>query len=323
MKRVISILLCAVLISTAFCVHLSALEFDEPEVVYDDDTSASISYIEQESASLLSSNRHSINCQVEPGKKRRGTNNYNLKVGDYITLDFTYTPVTQGETVKIGMYNSDTGQFFNYEISTGEMSKKFSISAAGTYHFEVWNQTSQTISVSGEYDIFTFSNTLNVPRYAQEQSNWCWATCVQMCADYLGNYGHSQSEIVMAAKGEVINEGGKGKDEYIKAIEYATNGDYTAEYKSIVQADYRLSLSQMKEILSTNIPLIIGYSNRSVYPIPDGHAVVVIAIDDENYYIRANDSSHGGRTNYYLYSKLTSATDKSQYYDTTIKIKKN
>ncbi|MCI9022711.1 MAG: hypothetical protein HFH32_18755 [Eubacterium sp.] len=46
--------------------------------------------------------------------------------------------------------------------------------------------------------------TLQVNKFPQEKSNWCWAACASMVGDYLGNY-RTQSDICRHLYNEVID----------------------------------------------------------------------------------------------------------------------
>ena len=52
---------------------------------------------------------------------------------------------------------------------------------------------------------YPYSAYLNVPRYAQETSHWCWAACIQMIAAYHG-LPTSQSAICQMTFGGVIDQ---------------------------------------------------------------------------------------------------------------------
>jgi hypothetical protein len=50
-------------------------------------------------------------------------------------------------------------------------------------------------------------NTLSVPAYSQEESNWCWAAATEMAANFLGA-NSTQSYIVTLIYGSPVNETG-------------------------------------------------------------------------------------------------------------------
>ncbi len=76
-------------------------------------------------------------------------------------------------------------------------------------------------------------------KYAQEQSNWCWAACAQASGRHENsNSVRTQTQIVAAIKGQAVNQTASA-DETVTAcefaslnsVEYATgSGDYPFEF---------------------------------------------------------------------------------------------
>ena len=61
---------------------------------------------------------------------------------------------------------------------------------------------------------------LNVIRYEQEKSNWCWAASIQMVGRYKTKYV-SQESIVQYVKGN-LNNTGANIEEIKKGIDYVS-----------------------------------------------------------------------------------------------------
>ena len=61
---------------------------------------------------------------------------------------------------------------------------------------------------------------LNVTKYSQEKSNWCWVACAKMLGKYYGR-SYSQSQICKHVKNKVVNETAS-LSQLTSAIRYAT-----------------------------------------------------------------------------------------------------
>lgn len=72
---------------------------------------------------------------------------------------------------------------------------------------------------------------LNVSRFRQERSLWCWAAAARMAADYLYSPIPTQSEIVEYIKGSVVNDTGSIA-ETARSMEFATSWVKHASYTS-------------------------------------------------------------------------------------------
>lgn len=192
-----------------------------------------------------------------------------------------------------------------------------SFSVAGTYSVRFVNNTSDDITVTGTYYVVSFNNDtlVPVPSLSQEKTNWCWAACVQMCAQSLCKSTMTQTEIVTAVKGSDINEGANSI-EIAAAMEVATNDTYTTSYSKS-----QLTISQIASILRSQTPLIIRLVNRSSTDQTTGHVVVVTAVSTLNEFIKYNDSEHSDSFKAYRFSEIASSSSShKKYYDSTFEI---
>ena len=104
---------------------------------------------------------------------------------------------------------------------------------------------------------------LNITKYQQEKSNWCWAATAKMIASYLG-YSITQSGVVGYIKGSTVNETASA-GEIRSAIQYAISSRYSVRTEGV------LTHIKIQEYISSNRPLGLGVSNGSGM----GHVMVV------------------------------------------------
>lgn len=184
------------------------------------------------------------------------------------------------------------------------MNQKSNIECAmcGNNSFKfLFNNLSKILGIFVLVFVFSFTyvnttygaaKTLNVTRYQQEKTNWCWAACAKMMGNYLGN-GYSQSEICKNVKGNT-NNNTASLDEVTSAIKYATGKTVT---RSGIIALYTISRS-----IDNNKPLVI----RMQWNSGGGHVVVVSGYNDAK--VRLVDPASGCSTAWYTLSDLGSGT---------------
>ncbi len=139
---------------------------------------------------------------------------------------------------------------------------------------------------------------LNVTKYSQEKSNWCWAACAKMVGKYYG-YNLSQSAICIYVKGSAVNEAAS-LSEVTKAIGYASK-------KIISQSG--IAQSQAFSInIKANKPCVlrIGWNSGG------GHVYVISGIQEgvpfDDTYLYMIDPISGNSSGYYAYSSLVNGT---------------
>lgn len=260
---------------------------------------------------------YTVNWTISANKTKQGNTKLNLKNGDFIYFDLEIAPEPTGK-IYIGAYNSTEDYYHHTSTENSSYNKFYTISVDGDYYVRIKNNTSENITVTGMYEAVNYigSTSLSIPLYPQENTKWCWAACIQMCAQYKG-YTATQSEIVEAAKGEVVNEGASLSADYRKGMEFATDNKYTAAKSSTL-----LSPSKMKQIMNKKMPIIISMAYYSDGEKTGTHANVVIAVDKDNKYIRVNDPNYNGASKKnFKYSVITS-TDSSKRYSATVQISK-
>ena len=260
---------------------------------------------------------YSVNWTIPANGQHLSTIKATLHEGDYFYFDLKISPNPTG-IINIGVLNRTTKVYRSSSVEKSTYTYFLDIKADGEYSVKIKNNTSEDITVTGMYEAVNYydSTSLSVPLYQQEETKWCWAACIQMCAKYKG-YTATQASIVKAAKDEEVNEGASRPKDYSKGMESATKKKYTA-----TKSDDILAASEIKKILKSDLPLIISISQYSNGVKTSSHANVVIAVDKDNKYIRVNDPNYNGASKKnFKYSVITS-TDSSKRYSATVQISK-
>lgn len=261
---------------------------------------------------------YNVNWTIPANGYRQSSIKTTLHEGDYFYFDLEISPNPTG-IINIGVLNRTTKVYRSSSVEKSTYTYFLDIKADGEYSVKIKNNTSEDITVTGMYEAVNYydSTSLSVPLYRQKETNWCWAACIQMCAKYKG-YTATQSEIVEAAKGEVVNKGASSSDDYSKGMKFATDNVYTAT-KSFETIDPL----GMKAIMNSDMPIIISMSQYSNGVKTSSHANVVIAVDKDNKYIRVNDPNYNGAVKKnFKYSVITSK-DSSRRYTATVRITEN
>ena len=73
---------------------------------------------------------------------------------------------------------------------------------------------------------------LNITRYQQVKSNWCWAAAAQMIGKYLGG-SKTQYQISTKVKGNSTNNSTASLNEVVSAIQYAVGNTYDCYYVGV------------------------------------------------------------------------------------------
>lgn len=325
-KKIISALICVALICIMPVQIASAedvLPTEETNIIIEADSDIGTNFfddsliISSEINNGIMRTTYSVNWTIKAGATSTGSTKVTLSPGDFYYFDLSFSPTPSG-TINIGGYNRTNNTYYKFSTSASSYSNFLRMTTAGEYSIRLRNNTSSDITVTGTYEAVKFvgSTSLDIPLYQQEQSNWCWAACIEMCAEYMG-YTTTQSGIVTEAKGSAINEIGSESD-YTKGMKYATDDDYKA-----TKTWTTLSAANIKSILASNTPLIIAFGYYPNGSRTGGHANVVIAVDQDNKYIQTNDPSYNGcSVKTFKYSSITDSTAYKQY-DATIQITKN
>lgn len=108
---------------------------------------------------------------------------------------------------------------------------------------------------------------LNITRYRQVKSSWCWAACAQMVGNYLG-YSHNQYDISEYVKGNSTNNESASFDEVEDAINFATDFDYSYYTFGVLER------SILEDCLYNDTPPVIRMQYTS-----SGHALVVCGVN--------------------------------------------
>lgn len=141
-----------------------------------------------------------------------------------------------------------------------------------------------------------YSNSLSVVRSEQIQTNWCWAASAKMIGDFMG-YTHSQSDIVTAVKGYIVNSGASDS-EVISALSYATNSNY------YILNEYRPAISTIRSKIDSIKPIYMkmDWSNGV------SHGVVVKGYNDYTQLIIVDPAMGCSQIKSYEYDALKCGT---------------
>ncbi|MCD7770681.1 MAG: C39 family peptidase [Oscillospiraceae bacterium] len=273
------------------------------------DTDSKVTLISEEIGNGYTISRYSVTSTIPAGKYVTGETQFNLAVNDYIRVDLSFSPTPTG-TIKVGGYNLTDGLFYCASTTSSSYTKNLRIKVDGTYLFRVYNTSSDSIEMTGTFELLSFSGgvSLDITPIEADGDNWCWAACIQMFAKYLG-YDVTQSAIVTKVKGGIVYDGGDA-DDYLNGMLFATNYTYEA-----IREDNTLTISEIKDILSSDLPLGISLKYER-----DGetisHGVVVTAVSSSNTYIRINDPNSNTPV-VYKFSSITSSSAEKKYSATT------
>lgn len=139
---------------------------------------------------------------------------------------------------------------------------------------------------------------LNITKYQQEKTNWCWAATAKMIASFLG-YDITQSGVVGYVKGSTVNETASA-GEIRSAIQYAINSKYAVRTEGV------LAHVKIQEYIYGRRPLGMGISNGSGM----GHVVVVSGYGSGT--VTIIDPAANVATRSYTYNSLVNGLS-SQY----------
>lgn len=139
------------------------------------------------------------------------------------TLTVTMSSIPSGKIFKLCLQdNNGNALVFATNNSSAITSKNFTydVTAGTTYYIVAYSAGDYSASDSYLVSI-SLSGTgggsssnqkiLNVTRYAQEMTKWCWAACIKMTANYEG-YSKTQNQIVTYIHGSASNTTGSMSD---------------------------------------------------------------------------------------------------------------
>lgn len=258
---------------------------------------------------------------LAPGVSYEFAPDHSLYMNDCVCFDasvsFSGTPGS-GEYAAVGLKNL-TYNFYNRKQVTSSTPVSFLEFARldGIHRVSVKNCSSVNATVSISYYVLRFRDSTSnynmyIPLFGQEQSNWCWAACVQMIASYVGYDGVSQSSIVYAAHNDYNNTEGTAAD-YQAGMLYATSNTHTAQRLS-----YTYTINQLKSSITSDIPIMIIFGTYSGNTRVSGHATVLTGVDLTSTYIRVGDPANGGNVKCYEYSSITDSTATKRYDATCV-----
>ena len=145
---------------------------------------------------------------------------------------------------------------------------------------------------------FMYKTELNVIRYEQEKSNWCWAASIQMVGGYKTKYV-SQESIVQYVKGN-LNNTGANIAEIKKGIDYVSGND-SSGYSTSMNAQ------NLRAFIDNRRPFISGILWRD----SGGHAIVGCGYDTKEGVFWFKDPGVGVTP---FYKVSSQAIDSNTYF---------
>lgn len=120
------------------------------------------------------------------------------------------------------------------------------------------------------YKVWEVGLVLRMPPSIQQKSNWCWAACAEMVAEYRRPNSRNQSAIVTHIKGSTVNDTAS-YTERAQATTYATYN----EINFIGMGTTRI-YSTLRTHLSEYRPLSLGFGKYENNVRTSGHAMVCL-----------------------------------------------
>lgn len=160
-----------------------------------------------------------------------------------------------------------------------------------------------TLTQNGTTYIFESSGALNttrlgINRQEQQNTNWCWAASSVMVGRYDTTSILTQSQIVQAVKGAIINTGGSGAEE-ARAIRIASGNVKTA-----TSIERVISFNQVVSNIDNRHPFII----RMEWNSGGRHAVVCGGYSLSSNAMRVIDPAPGVTSREYNYNSMIRGT---------------
>jgi hypothetical protein len=152
---------------------------------------------------------------------------------------------------------------------------------------------------------------LNVPYYAQQQTNWCWATCVQMVIKYF-NPGSTATQC------QIANAGVNRTDCCTNPApcnfpmpEAAIQPFWVHMGMTHTQvAGANVSFAGLQGAINANQPVEVGFS----WTTGGGHVVLVVGWNDQNSLVAVSDPWHGQA--WMTYAQMAAAYGAGQWVQT-------
>lgn len=120
------------------------------------------------------------------------------------------------------------------------------------------------------YKVWEVGLVLRMPPSIQQKSNWCWAACAEMVAEYRRPNSRNQSAIVSYIKGSDVNEFGS-IDELARGARYATYNEI-----NFFGVDLYQSYDVLRTQLSEYRPMAFGFGKYENNLRTGGHAMVCL-----------------------------------------------
>lgn len=121
------------------------------------------------------------------------------------------------------------------------------------------------------YKVWEVGLVLRMPPSIQQKSNWCWAACAEMVAEYRRPGSRNQSAIVSYIKGSTVNEGGTSAEQ-AEGTTYATYNEIHYTW-----VNYAENYSMLRSDVSNYRPISVILGNYKYTTYRDGgHAMVCL-----------------------------------------------
>lgn len=156
---------------------------------------------------------------------------------------------------------------------------------------------------------------LNVPKYTQEKSNWCWVTAAKMAGNYLSpTVTVSQSQLVFNIKGSYDNKTGTVW-EAARAMEMSTFPTQSATVKITGYFPW----SDTKKSINNGYPLVALVADSMTSQ--NGHYYVIKGYDPDINSIKVIDPSNGKEATCTWNSFVNGTWDEKRPYQYSVYFK--
>lgn len=172
-------------------------------------------------------------------------------------------------------------------------------------------------------DPFPAAKIINVPQIAQEQSNWCWAACVEMVLYYYDELAVQQCELAneLFGRSECCSEPSSPECNKPCEIEDVSKL-YARRHIHSQFVDENVSFSTLQAEIDAGRPVeIVFYQRRKTR----GHLVIVRGwhITETEKFLHVNDpKDSNGASRIVAYSELMDAYEDGRWMYTWLEIRR-
>ena len=164
---------------------------------------------------------------------------------------------------------------------------------------------------------------INVPQIAQEQSNWCWAACVEMVLRYYGELAVQQCELAneLFSRSECCSEPSSPDCNKPCEIENILKL-YSRKHIHSKYVDKNVPFSTLQSEIDADRPVEVAFYQRRKQK---GHLVIIRGwyITEAEKFVHVNDPKDSdGASRIVAYSELLDAYEEGKWMHTWLEIQR-